>query len=265
MFLSDSPAPHFERNQLVEVICQLRFAPILSIDAREPADFQEAIRSMFPRYAVRKEQLPPKLVGAGTPGAKLEPAAPINNYHFISMDGKWKLNLTKNFIALSTVSYPGWEQFAGQFDLPLAEFIRIYKPAFFERIGLRYLNAFSRTALGLEGTPWRELFADAYLGALLHEDMHEQNLTKVSLDTELTLGGSCRARIHSGTGMLKHNGPHAPADNEVKFILDLDLSMPGQTEPRLAAAGMETLHRHASSIFAGAITDTLRGTLGPDR
>lgn len=264
MFLSDSPSPHFERNQLVEVICQLRFPTILSIDAREPADFQEAIRAMFPRYSVRKDQLPPKLVGAGTPNAKLEPPAPINNYQFVSMDGNRKLNLTKNFIALSTVTYPGWEKFAGHFDRPLAEFIRIYQPAFFERIGLRYLNAFSRADLGLEHTPWRDLFDDAYLGPLLHEDMSEQSFTKVSLDTEATLSGGCRARIHSGTGLIKRNIPNVPPDNEVKFILDIDLSMSGQTEPRLAAAGLETLHRHASSIFAGAITDTLRNALDAD-
>lgn len=264
MFFSDSPAPHFERHQLAEVICQLRFSPILSIDTREPADFQETIRSLFPRYSVRKEQLPPKLVGVGTPNAKLEPSAPINNYCFASADGNWKINLTKNYISLSTVAYPGWEKFAGTFDRPLAEFIRIYQPAFFEHLELRYLNAFSRAALGLEQTPWRELFTDAYLGSLLHEDVQEQSLPKVSLDTDVLLGGSCRARIHSGTGMIKRNIPGAPLDKEVKFILDIILAMPAQTEPRLAAAGLETLHRHASSIFNGAITDTLRNALRPE-
>lgn len=263
MLHSEHHCPHFERHQLAEVICQLRFPTILSIDSREPADFQEAIRTMFPRYAVRKEQLPPKLVGAGTPHAKLESPAPVNNYYFVSGDGQWKLNLAKNFISLSTVSYPGWEQFARQFDRPLAEFIRIYQPAFFERIGLRYLNTFSRTALGLDGTPWRDLFADAYTGPLTHEDIPEENLARVSLDTEIMLSSSCRARIHSGTGMVKRNIPNTPPDNEVKFILDLDLSMPVQTEPRLAAAGLETLHQHAGSIFNAAITDTLRDALMP--
>ena len=264
MLHTDNPCPHFEKSQLVEVICQLRFPTILSINTKDPADFQDAIRSMFPRYAVRKEQLPPKLVGAGTPNAKLEPSAPVNNHHFVSADGRWKINLTKDFIALSTVSYPGWGKFARQFDLPLAEFIRIYQPAFFERISLRYLNAFSRTALDLGNTPWRELFAAPYLGPLLHEDIPEQNLPKVALDTEIILSNSCRARIHSGTGMIKRNIPNAPLDNEVKFIFDLDLSMPTQTEPRLAAAGLETLHRHATSIFSGAITDTMREALRPE-
>lgn len=264
MLYTDNPCPHFEKTQLVEVICQLRFPTILSINSKDPADFQDAIRSMFPRYAVRKEQLPPKLVGAGTPNAKLEPSAPVNNHQFVSADGRWKINLTKDFIALSTVAYPGWGKFAHQFDLPLAEFIRIYQPAFFERISLRYLNAFSRAALKLENTPWRELFTAPYLGPLLHEDIPEQNLSKVSLDTELILNNSCRARIHSGTGMVKRNIPNAPQDNEIKFILDLDISMPTQTEPRLAAAGLETLHHHATSIFAGAITDTMRDALRPE-
>lgn len=264
MFRSETPCPHFERNQLAEVICQLRFPTILSINSKEPADFQEAIRAMFPRYSVRTEQLPPKLIGAGTPGAKLEPSAPITNHHFISADGKWKINMTKDFIALSTVSYPGWTKFAGQFDRPLAEFIRIYQPAYFERIGLRYLNVFSRKALGLEHTPWRELFDSAYVGPLAHEDVDERICSKVALDTEMMLDSSCRARIHSGSGIFKHNIPHVPQSDEVRFILDLDLSMPAQTEPRLAAAGLETLHRHATSIFAAAIAEPLRDALDPE-
>ena len=48
------------------------------------------------------------------------------------------------------MAYPGWEAFGQHFDLPLAQFIRIYQPAFFQRIGLRYVNIFSRRALELE-------------------------------------------------------------------------------------------------------------------
>ena len=74
------------KNQLGEVICQLRFPTILSIGAKEPAEFQDSIRAMFPLYAAKQEQLPPKVVGMGTQGAKLEPQAPLINYHFISAD-----------------------------------------------------------------------------------------------------------------------------------------------------------------------------------
>ena len=91
----------YARAPLVEVICQLRFPTILSIGAKEPAEFQEAIRKDFPQYAARQEQLPPKVVKKGNATA-LEPQKPITNYNFISEDGRWKLNLTQGFIALST-------------------------------------------------------------------------------------------------------------------------------------------------------------------
>ena len=40
----------YRRNQLVEVICQLRFPEILSIGTQVPDAFQEAIRDAFPQY-----------------------------------------------------------------------------------------------------------------------------------------------------------------------------------------------------------------------
>ena len=54
----------YRKPQLVEVICQLRFPTILSISARDPADFQEAIRREFPQYKRLLEQPQPKLTGA---------------------------------------------------------------------------------------------------------------------------------------------------------------------------------------------------------
>ena len=129
----------YARPPLVEVICQLRFPTILAIGAQEPAAFQEAVRRDFPQYAARQEQLPPKVVRKGNT-ASLEPQKPITNYNFVSQDGRWKLNLTQNFIALSTVGYQRWEDFATRLDQPLAQFIQIYQPAYFERIGLRYVN-----------------------------------------------------------------------------------------------------------------------------
>ena len=112
MLYADNPRVHYDRPQLAEVICQLRFPAILSIGAKEPAEFQEAVRTIFPRYAAKREQPAPKITGLGTPNARLEQAQPITNYNFISADGKWKLNLTQSFIALSTLRYQRWEDFA---------------------------------------------------------------------------------------------------------------------------------------------------------
>lgn len=264
MLYSDNPRVHYDKPQLAEVICQLRFPVILSIGANDPVDFQEAVRGVFPRYTARKEQPRPQITGLGTPNAKLETPKPIVNHNFISADGRWKLNLTSTFISLSTVNYPGWESFGKQLDMPLAQFIRIYKPAFFERIGLRYVNIISRKALELEDEPWRELISPPYLGVLSEEDVDERAARKCSVDVELNLDSSCRVKLHAGPGMVKANAPNAQQDPEVKFILDMDLFMEGQIDPRMAAAGLETLHGHSTPLFQGAITDKLHSALEPN-
>ena len=205
----------YARAPLVEVICQLRFPTILSIGAKEPAEFQEAIRKDFPQYAARQEQLPPKVVKKGNATA-LEPQKPITNYNFISEDGRWKLNLTQGFIALSTLSYTRWEDFATRLDRPLAQFIQLYQPAFFERIGLRYVNAVSRQRLGLEGELWDDLIRSQYIGILGEPDVEESEIAKCSLDVETPLVGDYRMKLHAGPGLIGGG----KTDKEVKFILD---------------------------------------------
>ena len=176
MLFSDHPRTHYRAAPVHEVICQLRFPPILTINTTEPADFQEAIRTEFPQYARRQDAAPPQITGLGGPNPKVEPRPPVTNYNFLSADNRWKLNLTRDFIALSTLTYPGWEDFARQLDKPLAAFIRLYKPAYFQRVGLRYLNIVSRTTLDLEDVSWRELFTPAYLGPMAEADLSEDRV-----------------------------------------------------------------------------------------
>ena len=112
MLFSDHPRTHYRNAPAHEVICQLRFPSILTINSVEPADFQEAIRAEFPQYARRQDAAPPRITGLGSPNPKVEQQPPGPNHNFVSEDNQWKLNLTKDFIALSTVHYPGWEEFA---------------------------------------------------------------------------------------------------------------------------------------------------------
>lgn len=259
MFL-DTDRCLYRKSQLVEVICQLRFPTILSIGAKEPVDFQEAIRSDYPRYSSRKEILPPKV--SGRPGdMRLEEQPAVTNYQFLSADGRWKVNLTKDFIALATPSYTCWEEFAKQLDKVLASFIEIYKPAFFERVGLRFLNAFSRKALDLEDLPFSELIQPGYLGLLAEEDAEERSFARVTQDVEMTIAGGCRLKMHAGPGMVKKNNIE---DKEIKFILDNDIFMMGNIPVNHSAASLNTVHLNADRIFRGAITKTLHNAMEPE-
>lgn len=248
----------YENNQLAEVICQLRFPTILAIGAREPVDFQEAIRQEFPRYTLRQDALPPKVMQVPGQGAKIEPQKPVNNHQFATADGLYRINLGPGFISLTCNKYTCWEDFARQMDKPLAAFIKLYAPAYFERVGLRYLNTISRVSLGLEDTPWNELLEPAYLGLLAKEDVSERAFSRCSQDVEMAVGGGCRMKLHVGPGMVK-KGPEP--DKEVKLIFDLDVSMTGNIPVNMAAGAMETAHVQAGNIFRDAITDTLHDAL----
>lgn len=255
MLFSHRPRTHYGKTALHEVICQVRFPVILSINANAPADFQETIRAVFPQYMARQETVPAK-------GPQGNPTQ-IVNHHFISADNRWKVNLTQGFISLSTLHYTSWEEFARQLDKVLAEFIRIYNPAYFERVGLRYVNIISRKRLEPEDCSWTELISPAYCGPMLQEDVREDMFASCMQDFAVKPDSSCVARIRSGPSRVKNSAPNAPQDPEMKFMLDLDLSMGGQLSCTLAAGALETLHSHAGRLFEGAITDTLRKAMDP--
>lgn len=257
---STEPRVIYRNNQLGEVICQLRFPEILAIGAKPPVDFQEAIRSDYPVYSSRMESPAPKLTGVpGKMSLQNQPAA--INYQFVSADGIWRVNLTQKFISLACTRYTSWEEFAARLDKPLAAFIQIYKPAFFERIGLRYVNFISRRALKLESTPFRELISEKYLGILGDEQIMEPSVGRSGVDAEIAIRGGCRVKLHAGPGQVHRAGK---TDGEVKFIFDQDLYMPGKVAPNLSAPALQTLHAQAWSIFRDAITDELHDAMEPN-
>lgn len=259
MFLEASRV-RYHKAQLMEVICQLRFPTILSIGAKDPVDFQERIRREYPRYSRNIEKLPPKVMGR--PGnMKLQEQPEVINHQFLSADGRWKVNMTNNFIALATPAYTTWEDFAARLDAVLANFVEIYEPAYFERIGLRYINAFSRRDLDLEGYNFADLIQPAYLGLMAEEDVQERAFLQASQEAELNLPGGCRLKLKCGPGMVKRGNQE---DKEIKFIFDEDLYMAGKVEIAHCAAALNTVHIHADRTFRGAITQTLHNAMEPE-
>lgn len=250
----------YNKNPLGEVICQLRFPEILTIGANVPVDFQEAIRHEFPRYMAKQEAAAPQITG--TPGNFTLKNQPLTvNYQFSSPDGLWRVNLTSKFISLACSRYTRWEDFAQKLDKPLAAFIKIYQPAYFERVGLRYLNFISRKDLDLTATPFRDMIAPCYLGPMAEDDVSETGCTRCSVDAEFAIRGGCKVKLHAGPGIVKRNGQ---ADSEVKFVFDQDLFMAGNVPVNMSAGALQALHSQAYPIFRGAITNLLHNAMEPE-
>ncbi len=260
MISSDNRHYRYGKGQLIEVICQLRFPTILSIDTREPADFQETIRAAFPRYQCQVEQ------GPAVNGA---PSKPVNNHTFLSEDGGYKLSLTKDFIALSTMRYSHWEDFAAKLDEPLGQFIKIYRPNCFDRVGLRYVNAFSREQLDLVGRRWNDLLQPSYLGVLDEDDIDEGSVSKCSVDVERRLDAQSALKLHAGPGFVQRNIRNGNQvqrvqEKEVRFILDQDVYSTAKVKVAAVPETLNALHGHADQIFSDAITTVLHDAMEPE-
>lgn len=251
---SDGTRFVYEKSPLVEVICQLRYPPILSIDTKTPADFQDTVRETFPRYQ--------RSVEKGKDGEE------VRNHAFISEDGGCKLSLTRSFIALSTMRYSNWEDFALMLDEPLGQFIRLYRPAYFERVGLRYVNAVNRTRLELGDRRWNDLFQPQYLGVLDDDGVDESQVNQCSVDVQMRLDERAQLKLHAGPGRLSRTvktpeGLRNIQDPEVHFIFDQDLYAGGNIKLPGVMETLSSLHRHADRLFSEAITDVLHTAMEP--
>ena len=139
----------YAKNPLLEVSFEVQFPTILAINSQEPSEFQEKIRDDFPNYKVERVQksdvyLMPNGIA---PGIVDEIG---KNYIFISLDGKHRIILSSSKLIVSTLEYKRWEQFEPVIRNTVKNFIDIYRPKVFLRIGLRYVAAITKEDLGLE-------------------------------------------------------------------------------------------------------------------
>ena len=266
MALADVERVIYDKNPLIEVVCQLRFPRILSINETAPAQYQEMIRGDFPLYDVAIEQQQQfsldSLNASLLPIPIMSQSESIKNYRFSSADGKWHINLTSTFLAITTSDYTRWEDFRGKLEKPLNALLEIYKPAFYERIGLRYVDAFRRTALGLNGVDWSELINPMALGFLSYEPT-KQDVKSYNSITELDIGNGALAQVKSILGLIGSIENGFPQnDAELSFIVDSDMFFMRKNIDELDSS-LDYLHRTSTKLIRSLITEKLHHAMEP--
>src|SRR5687768_13431639 len=113
MAIPESERVVYERNTLEEVRCEVRFPPILSIEASAPAAFQEAVRSEFPYFELKASVKLPAGMPAGLSQVVERDLALVGgkSFLFISEDRQWTLTLSKGGLSLLCRRYERWEPF----------------------------------------------------------------------------------------------------------------------------------------------------------
>lgn len=263
MLFSDVKRVIFKKNPLVQVICQLRFPRILLINEKPPSGFQERIRAKYPIFNSGVEQLHQFVMGQGM---DVSPKFVQNEqsaiYSFSSDDGVWQINLTSTYLALITTEYKRWEDFLSRLQEPLSALMEEYSPAFFERVGLRYVDAYSRSKLSIDSQmPWVDLFKPFILGFLSNNEIADE-VKGYTATTELNIGKGAEVRVVTSTGFI---GDEAfKQDPEVSFIVDSDFSFNMRKTQEELNDSLEYLHENASRLINNIITDNLYSAMEPE-
>lgn len=255
----DSPRVVYRRNPLNEVLCQLRFPPILRIAAELPAQFQERIRQEFPLF---KEQQPEVMLPPGLPNAVADmvkglPKQKTKAYEFTSADSAWKAVLAPDFLALNSGRYTRWEEFRSRLEGPLRALLETYSPAFFNRVGLRYQNLIRKSALGLPAsTPWSELIRSHIAGVLA--------VAEVAGSVEAM---QSRTSIRLAMGKVTVRSGIAEIDDQSKeecFLIDNDFFTNDRTRLADVDGILGYFNGQSGRLFRWSIEERLHAAMEPD-
>lgn len=258
--LPESGRVIYEKNPLVQVLLQLRFPPILRIATEPPSAFQERIRGEYPLLTEQQPNvlglpvgLPPSLAQA------VQATLPMNiavGYEFASGGGDWKVNLSRDFLSLSTSEYRRWEEFRKHLDSPLAAMTDLYAPSFFTRIGLRYQDLIERSSLGLSEAPWSELIQPHICGALALPD--------VAPAVETTYGQALlRFPKFAGKVRMNFGIVQKPDSAEDCFLIDSDFFTDERIDIAHASDILDYFNRQSGKLFRWCIKDRLHDALQP--
>jgi uncharacterized protein (TIGR04255 family) len=244
----------YDKNPLEQVIAQLRFPSILRIEAELPAAFQDKIRDDYPSFDAGEESLLPEGIPAEI-RRMLGPlgASAARGYAFMSRDGIWRVNLNRDFVALTCTKYRHWGEFRTRLMTVLEHLMTVYKPSFYTRIGLRYRNLIDRGELGLTNVPWSELF-QTHLAAELASEMadlveHNSHQVVVALPNR------------HGTVRILHGLVGAAGANV--YVIDNDFFSEERVEPQHAAEKLDQFNRYSGGLFRSFIKDKLDRAMGP--
>lgn len=251
----------YKKNPLAEVICQLRFPTILRIGAGEPADFQDKIRKYYPIYGLQEPSLElPQLTKelAAILGQINMPIPPGSATHrFYTKDSQRFISLSRDFLALVETKYERWESFREQLEKAESALKRVYEPAFYTRIGLRYRDIVSRRTLGLTNVEWQDLLKPYILAELGAKEVWAA-IAKIQTRATIRI-----SEVPQGQITLTHGLIEPPGSGEECYVIDADFWVERKEGIDEAFEILDKFNRLAGRLFRWAITEKLHSAMQP--
>ncbi len=256
----------FGLNPLQEVVCQLRFPTILEIKTSEPASFQKRLKPGYPLYNREEMAGLPAEIRAAVPAdiSDILARLPIgrrgeDGVHKFSTENSGRtISLAPEFLAVTESEYGRWEQFRSEIELAREALEKEYEPAFYSRIGLRYIDIIDREELDLGDTPWSDLIEPPTIGMLGASEVSPKvqeinSVVLVELGDDLVPGGRVRVRH----GLMKLENAHDV------YRVDADFFTGERSNASDVVGILDVFNKVAGNLFRWTITDTLQRALRP--
>lgn len=247
---------------LIEVVLQVNFPTILSIDANEPVEFQEKIRTQYPDYNVQTQEMGQVTVGIGNNNHVVNhSSSTMKLYTFTSTDKLWRIILSRDMLLLSTKGYTQWEEMFERFVELIKFFKEIYVPSSFVRIGLRYIDSFERDKLELTNYNWNQLLKPHVCGSLCYAPEDSMQVVSNTLSADLRFD-DVMVKSVSGLGMVDRQNGLPPVE---AFLMNCDYYSTGQFSLEDFESVANKLHYRSHIYFRDAITDCLHTAMKPEK
>jgi len=262
MPFKDSPRVIYNHTPLVEVICQLKFPPILSIGNGNIAGFQDKIRTEYPLYETKQPtfefvNLPNKEIAEFFGKLSFPKPVGATTHMFSTKNRKQVISLSQEFLAISDTSYKRWEQFFAQIQKAEVSFKDEYKPAYYTRIGLRYKDIIFREDLNLKDRKWSELLQPHIAGELADQRVGD-SISAIRTNTVIQLPQVPNARVTLMHGLVKELG------KPDGYLIDADFSLENSEGIDGTLDILGEFNRLAGRLFRWAISDTLHQAMEPE-
>ncbi len=232
------------RPPLAEVICQVRFDPILIIPQEDPAQFQEHIRRRFPRY--EKQQLfTVPIIPFSDVQQPPEFQLGSRSYRFENPSDGSAITLASDFVALSTESHSVWPDFGSDLELIARAMNSTYSPVSVVRTGLRYINKFSPPKVGVgDLDALLDLFNTEFIAPLRAHPSPKPRVFATHLELDAGDGDTLAIRFVVN-----------PEDQEAPVILDLDFYREGPLSIENLVKECDGFHQDVYAAFRYVVRD----------
>jgi uncharacterized protein (TIGR04255 family) len=247
------PEVRLDRSPLSEVICQVKFPPILRIGKEPPTNFQDTIRDRFPGLEIDQGVVQQLGINPAAENPVLGTLPKL--YRFKAYDSKSYVGLSYDFFAFSSSNYSHWKDFVNDFSFIEQAVLAEFNPPFVSRIGLRFINRITRKNSGCKTyIELAELLREE-LTCLIRTDIWKEPIEMIS---HIVL------QDNSAKLILRYG--YAKEENEPFFLLDFDYFEDSQLEFKNLSKKIDRYHNKIYQAFRWCLKENslihFRPTIG---